>query len=54
MNAMLILELVCATLMYAPSAVATCHEENLLQIKVNEDYIFSLELSSTHFVSGQK
>lgn len=54
MNATLILELVYATLMYAPSAAATDHEHNLLQIKVNEDYIFSLTLLSTHFVSGQK
>lgn len=54
MNAILILELVYASLMYAPSAVATYHKDNLLQIKVNEDYIFRLNLLSTHFVSGQK
>lgn len=54
MNAILILELVYASLMYAPSAVATYHKDNLLQIKVNEDYIFSLNLLSTHFISGQK
>lgn len=30
------------------------HGDNVLQIQVNENHILSLNLLSTHFVSGQK